>query len=32
MLAVSAVDGCCYCSYFHAKLALIDGISQEEIS
>ena len=31
MLAVTAVDGCCYCSYFHAKLALKAGIGQEEI-
>jgi AhpD family alkylhydroperoxidase len=31
MLAVTAVDGCRYCSYFHAKLALKEGISQEEI-
>jgi AhpD family alkylhydroperoxidase len=31
MLAVTAVYGCRYCSYFHAKLALKDGISQEEI-
>jgi len=32
MLAATAVDGCRYCSYFHAKLALKDGISHEEIS
>jgi AhpD family alkylhydroperoxidase len=32
MLAVTAVDGCRCCSYFHAKLALKEGISQEEIS
>ena len=32
MLAVTAVDGCRYCSYFHAKLALKDGISDKEIS
>jgi AhpD family alkylhydroperoxidase len=31
MLAVTAVDGCRYCSYFHARLALKAGISQEEI-
>ena len=32
LLAVTAVYGCRYCSYFHTKLALKDGISQEEIS
>ena len=32
MLAVTAVNGCRYCSYLHAKLALKEGISQEEIS
>ena len=31
MLAVTSVDGCRYCSYFHSKLALKGGISQEEI-
>ena len=31
MLAVTSVEGCRYCSYFHSKLALKDGISQEEI-
>jgi AhpD family alkylhydroperoxidase len=31
MLAVTSVEGCRYCSYFHAKLALKGGISQEEI-
>jgi AhpD family alkylhydroperoxidase len=31
MLAVTAVEGCRYCSYFHSKLALKGGISQEEI-
>ena len=31
MLAVTAVDGCHYCSYFHTKLALRAGIGQEEI-
>lgn len=31
MLAVTAVDGCRYCSYFHAGQALKNGISQEEI-
>ena len=32
MLAVTAVDGCRYCSYFHAKQALKGGVTQEEIS
>ena len=31
MLAVTSVERCRYCSYFHSKLALKDGISQEEI-
>ena len=31
MLAVTAVDGCRYCSYFHAKQALKSGVTQEEI-
>jgi len=31
MLAVTSVEGCRYCSYFHSKLALKGGISQEEI-
>ena len=31
MLAVTSVEGCRYCSYLHTKLALKDGISQEEI-
>ena len=32
MLAVTAVEGCRYCSYFHAKQALKSGISSEEIN
>lgn len=32
MLAVTAVDGCRYCSYFHAKQALKSGVTPEEIS
>lgn len=32
MLAVTAVNGCRYCSYFHAKQALKTGITAEEIS
>jgi AhpD family alkylhydroperoxidase len=31
MLAVTSVEGCRYCSYFHSKLALKSGINQEEI-
>jgi AhpD family alkylhydroperoxidase len=31
MLAVTAVERCRYCSYFHSKLALKGGIPQEEI-
>jgi AhpD family alkylhydroperoxidase len=32
MLAVTAVNGCRYCSYYHAKQALKSGITAEEIS
>ena len=32
MLAVTAVNGCRYCSYFHTGEALRSGLSQEEIS
>jgi AhpD family alkylhydroperoxidase len=31
MLAVTAVNGCRYCSYFHSRQALKSGISTEEI-
>jgi len=31
MLAVTAVNGCRYCSYFHTKQALKSGVSPEEI-
>ncbi|ABY94367.1 alkylhydroperoxidase AhpD family core domain-containing protein [Thermoanaerobacter thermohydrosulfuricus] len=31
MLAVTQVNGCPYCSYFHAKEALKSGMSKEEI-
>lgn len=31
MLAVTAVNGCRYCSYFHTKQALKSGITAEEI-
>ncbi len=32
MLAVTAVNGCRYCSYLHAREALRAGLSQEEVS
>ena len=32
MLAVTAVNGCRYCSYFHTGEAMKSGLSQEEIS
>ena len=32
MLAVTAVNGCRYCSYFHARQALKSGITTEEIN
>ena len=32
MLAVTAVNGCRYCSYFHTKQALKSGITTKEIS
>jgi AhpD family alkylhydroperoxidase len=31
MLAVISVENCRYCSYFHSKLSLKNGITQEEI-
>ncbi|MDI3519199.1 MAG: hypothetical protein PWQ34_1346 [Caldanaerobacter sp.] len=31
MLAVTQVNGCPYCSYFHAQMALKSGMSNEEI-
>jgi AhpD family alkylhydroperoxidase len=31
MLAVTAVCGCRYCSYVHARQALVEGMSSEEI-
>ncbi|NLE45436.1 MAG: carboxymuconolactone decarboxylase family protein [Chloroflexi bacterium] len=31
MLAVTAVNGCRYCSYAHAKMAQKSGISQDEV-
>jgi AhpD family alkylhydroperoxidase len=32
MLAVTAVDGCRYCSYFHTRQALKSGVTPIEIS
>ncbi len=32
MLAVTQVNGCRYCAHQHAKMALADGLSQEEIA
>ncbi|MFC0273464.1 carboxymuconolactone decarboxylase family protein [Metabacillus herbersteinensis] len=31
MLAVTEVNGCEFCSYSHTKIALEQGMSQEEI-
>ncbi len=31
MMAVTAVNGCRYCSYFHAREALLTGISEAEV-
>jgi AhpD family alkylhydroperoxidase len=31
MLTVTAVNGCRYCSYAHARQALTEGLSEEEI-
>lgn len=31
MLVVTAVNGCVYCAWFHAKTALSSGLSQEEL-
>ena len=31
MMAVTEVNGCRYCSYYHSKLALKAGISQKEL-
>ncbi len=31
MIAVTAVNGCRYCSYFHTKMALKAGLEQSEI-
>jgi AhpD family alkylhydroperoxidase len=31
MLAVTAVNGCRYCSYGHARMALASGVSPEEV-
>ena len=32
MLAVTAVNGCRYCSWFHAKEALKSGVGQDELT
>ena len=32
MLAVTGVNGCRYCSYAHARAALVEGIHQDEIN
>ena len=32
MLAVTEVNGCRYCSYYHTRLALSAGVTQEEVS
>jgi len=31
MTVVSAVNGCTYCSWFHARTAALSGISKEEV-
>lgn len=31
MLAVTEVNQCRYCAYFHAKQALVEGLSEEEL-
>ena len=31
MLAVTAVNGCSYCSYAHARQALVEGVDSDEI-
>src|SRR6056297_2284569 len=31
MLAVTAVNGCRYCTYYHTKLALENGVTTEEL-
>lgn len=32
MMAVTVVNGCRYCSYYHARQALLSGVSEEEIT
>ncbi|MBN1305072.1 MAG: carboxymuconolactone decarboxylase family protein [Anaerolineales bacterium] len=32
MLAITAVNGCRYCSYAHARMALVEGIGQVEVT
>ena len=31
-MAVTAVNGCRYCAYFHTRQALAEGVSQDEIA
>jgi AhpD family alkylhydroperoxidase len=31
MLVITAVNGCCYCSWFHAKQAMTSGINEDEV-
>jgi AhpD family alkylhydroperoxidase len=31
MMTVTEVNGCRYCSYYHARLSLLAGISQDEL-
>jgi len=31
MSVVTAVNGCAYCAWFHAKQAVVSGLSEEEI-
>ena len=32
MMAVTAVNGCRYCAYFHTRQALAEGVHQDEIA
>ena len=32
MMAVTAVNGCRYCAYFHTRQALAEGVPQDEIA
>ena len=31
MLAVTAVNGCTYCTYAHARRALVEGLDEDEV-